>query len=487
MFKRITITVIAILTISIPLAAQQLTLSDAIDLALSNNNKIKQYEEKLSQKEYENISAWGNFLPSVDFKGSYNHLNDPLQYDLNDLRDGLITMNAGSQLEIANLGNILSTGAPLTDEMQSTLYSQITSQLDALFPSMLLKFKDQDYYSASFIGVQPLFMGGKLIAAKKYASAEESSAKFELRKTQNEIIVETINNYNRVLLCTEIVNTCENVLDGMRLHREDANKLFRQGLIANYHLLRAEVAVAEAERALSDAQNNLEIVTLALKNVIGLNEEESLSLSDNLSYNKFDDQLPSIQQNAADAQPLLKMIEQKKISADQNFSIKRSEFLPQIAAFGKYELYPEYLSAMEPRWAVGVQLKVNLFKGFKKYAELQTADHLRNEVEFIEKEASEKIDLWVNKSYREVINNRNRYEKLDATLALAQENLKQNDKRFKSGLSTSLEVIDAQLSLQKVEIERLITLYKYYESLSDLYLAEGNPLNLLKIWNNSEK
>jgi len=487
MFKRITITVITIIAISSPLFGQQLSLNEAIDLALNNNNKIKQYEEKLSQKEYENASAWGNFLPSVDLQGSYNHLNDPLQYDLNDLRDGLITMNASSQLEIANLGNIISTGAALSDEMRSALYSQITSRLDDLFPSMLLEFKNQNYYSASFIGVQPLFMGGKLIAAKKYASAEESSARYELNKTQNEIVVETINNYNRVLLCKEIVTTCEKVLDGIKLHRTDAKKLFQQGLIANYHLLRAEVAVAEAERALSDARNNLEIVTLAFKNVVGLKDEDEIILSDQLTYKNFEADLTDLRINASERQPIMKIVEQKKISADQNFNIKRSEFLPQVAAFGKYELYPEYLSAMEPRWAVGVQLKVNLFKGFKKYAELQSADHLRNEVEFIEKEVSDKIDLWVNKSYRDVVNNQTRYKKLDANIALAQENLKQNSKRFKSGLSTSLEVIDAQLSLQKIEIDRLITLYNYYESLSDLYLAEGDPLNLLTILKNSEK
>ena len=147
-------------------------------------------------------------------------------------------------------------------------------------------------------------------------------------------------------------------------------------------------------------------------------------------------------------------------------------------------MYPEYLSSLEPRWAVGLQMKFNLFNGFKDYLRLQTASHLEDEVSFIEADTKRKINLWVNKAYLDADNSKTRYQKLIATVDLANENLRQNEKRFLSGLGTSLEVIDARLSLEKVEIDRLLSLYEYYHSLSDLFLAVGTPNEFFKVWQN---
>ena len=177
------------------------------------------------------------------------------------------------------------------------------------------------------------------------------------------------------------------------------------------------------------------------------------------------------------------MIEQKKISAEQNYNVARSEFLPQVAAFGKYELYPEYLSALEPRWAVGVQAKFNLFNGFKDYLKLQSASAIEEEVDHIQKGTVKNINLWINKSYRDVKNSADEFTKLISTLKLAEENYRQNSKRFNSGMGTSIEVIDARLALEKIEIDRSIALFNYYCAIADLENASGKSIELLKIWN----
>ena len=75
------------------------------------------------------------------------------------------------------------------------------------------------------------------------------------------------------------------------------------------------------------------------------------------------------------------------------------------------------------------------------------------------------------------------YKKLNSTLLLAEENLRQNDKRFNSGLGTSLEVIDAQLSLQKVKLDRLSSLYNYFSIMSEIYTSNNNIDELIRIWN----
>ena len=108
--------------------AQQLNLKNAIDIALANNDKIKQYEEKLKQKEYDEKTSWGNFLPSISLEGSFTHLNKEMQIDLNSIRDGMIQLQAGTQVELANIYSILNTQTQLTAQQRARIIRSIFSK-----------------------------------------------------------------------------------------------------------------------------------------------------------------------------------------------------------------------------------------------------------------------------------------------------------------------------------------------------------------------
>lgn len=475
--------VLLVLFIQSLLFAQNLSLEDAINLALKKNEKIQQYRLKLEGKEIDNRASWGNFLPSISLQGSYNHLDDKLQIDLAPVRDAMIQLQAKNLTEITNIYTIIDGNVPLTNEQKYSIFNQSLSTLESAIPQFVETLKKQDYKSAAFIGTQPLFLGGKLIAAKKYASAEEKAAFFELKEVENEIINKVAKSYFQNLLLKKIVATRKNVLSAMKKHQKNAKKLFDQGLIAKHHLLRAEVAVAEAERNLMKDENNSELAEIVFKSLVGIDKNEKIEFSDSLKFNSLKDSLNQYLNIAKTNQPILKRVEQKKISAEQNYNVAKAEFLPKIAAFGKYELYPEYLSALEPRWAVGIQAKLNLFNGFKDYLKLQSSIALEEEVNYVQKGAAKNINLWINKSYREVENNATEYLKLNSTLKLAEENYRQNAKRFNSGMGTSLEVIDARLALEKIEIDRSVALYNYYSSLANLENAAGSSIDLLNTWN----
>ncbi len=471
------------LIFSTVLFPQEINLEQAISIALNKNDKVLQYREKLEQKKYQEMEAWGNFLPQVDIQASYNHLNDPMQIDLNPIRDVILNIQAKNQTELTNIYGLLQGKAPLSDVERSAVFQQSYGALNNAIPSFKETFKEQDYRTATVIGVQPLFTGGKLYAAKKYASDEKISAKIELKKTENEIIQETVNSYLTIVVLQNVVKTRKNVLSGVKKHRDDAEKLFKQGIIANYHLLRADVALAEAEKNLFDDSNKLDLAKTAFVHLIGVDFNSQISISDTLTFNDIPDSIEFYLNSALQNQPLLKLIEKKKDAVSDKFIAERANFLPQIAAFGKYEILPEYLSSLEPRWAVGIQMKLNLFNGFRDYSKLQNSKHLKREVNFIEADAKRKIDLWVKKAFKDFNNSKIKYLKQQNTIKLAEENLRMNTKRFQSGMGTSLEVVDAQLLYEKNKIESLTALYEYYRSLNDLLTASGNPKEILKVWN----
>ena len=462
--------------------AQTLTLDEAIDRALKNNELIKRQEERLIQKEHANLEAWGNFLPQVKVEAGYTHLNKPLEIDLNFLREGLLQLQTSDQVKMANLQSLILNGRPLTDAELARVQQQAYLALDAALPPFALAFKDQDYKSATLLGVQPLFLGGKLIAAKKFASSELQASKQELYKTRNDVIQQVVKNYLAVVLMNEVVKTRQNVLQAMLRHQTQAQKLFAQGLISKSDVLRARVAVAEARRNLFDDQNNLELAEIALRHSLALDDQTPIVINDSLVYKALNDSLETFLRLAREGQPVLKLLSFKEQSAAQKFAAERAEFLPQVAAFGKYEMYPEYLSILEPRWAVGLRLQINLFNGFKDYNKLQEARHLKKEVHLLKTHTQRQIDLWVQKAYRQMRNAETRYLQLASDIALARENLRSQQKRFEAGLGTSLDVIDANLILEKEQIARHQSLFDYYQSMVELFAATGNSAKIKEIW-----
>ena len=462
--------------------AQPLTLKDAIDLALQNNDKIKQFGEKYEQKQFEDLSSWGNFLPKINLTGGYTHLNDPLEIDLSPIRDVIVNLQAKNQTEFANVYTLLQGKPALTDQQRGALFQGYFNQLNSAIPAFSETFKKQDYWTASITGVQPIFMGGKLLAAKNYSSNEKQSSYFELQKTKNEIIEEVVNNYLTVILLKEIISTREKVLDGMKSHEQKAGKLLKEGLIANYNYLRAKVAVADAERNLFDEKNKLDLAILNLRTTLGTPENYSVEVSDTLKFIEGLDSVDIYQNSTKQSQPVLKILDLKKDEANLKYKMEFSKLLPQIAAFGKYEMLPQYLSTLEPRWTVGIQASLNIFNGFQDYLNLQSASHLEKEIGYLRSDTRSKLELLVNKNYKDAANAEDRYMKLKETINLAEENLRLNNKRFETGLGTSLEVIDASLVLEKDLIESKLSLFEYYQKLTALYTVAGIPQEIITIW-----
>ncbi|MEP0860042.1 MAG: TolC family protein [Ignavibacterium sp.] len=466
--------------------SQSLTLEDAIDYALKHNVQIKQYEAKLTQKEYQNLEALGNFLPQINLNASYTHLNDPIVIDLDPIRQAMIQLQSKNQVEFANIYNLLQGNPQLTNEQRNFLFNQYSTQLNSLIPPFTKELKKQDYKTATLVGIQPIFTGGKLLAAKRFTSLDEKAAEVELKQIKDEVTKEVTKKYLAVVLMNDVIKIRSDVVESVKKHRDRADKMLKQGLISNHNLLRAEVALADAEKNLFEDKNKLELAYLALKNEMGMDLNETIVIDDSIIFRDFADSLDYLLNLAKNNNSILQLIELKKQQAEQKYNVERSSFLPTLAAFGKYELYPEYLSTLEPRWAVGLSLNINLFNGMRDYAKLQVADYLIEEVNALQKNVENKISLLINKSFKDVMNAREKYFRNKTTVALAVENLRLNEKRFETGLGTSLEVVDANLAFEKALLDSESSLFEYYSNLTQLYSVAGNPMNVLTILKNKE-
>jgi outer membrane protein TolC len=450
----------------------RLNLSSALDSALRNNAQIRQYQEKVEQKKYLKKSAVGNFFPSLNVNGGFTWFSQNSELNMSMFKDGVDNMLIG-------YGALIGKGLQLSPAGQKILVQTI-SNIKKL-PPVNLPIDAQNFPNFNVTLFQPIFTGGKIIAGKKFATAELNYSDVELQKTKNEIIKETIDRYYAVVLLKAVVKTRKEVEAGMKRHERDAEKAIKIGMIPPYVRLRAEVAVANAQRDLSDDENKLKLAKMALKNSMGLSSATKIEVNDSLKFQACPLNLSQLQSDAINHQPVFRMIEEKKVMVKQKHNLDIAAFMPQIGAWGTYSTYRDRYPVIPPPFVIGVQAKINLFHGAKKINELKATQHLAKEVDAAEQYAHQQVSLWVNKSYNEVSNKQERYRKLQPTIALAKKNYEITEKRFREGMAKSTDVIDARLLYEKAQIEAYHTLYNYYVALSDLYLATGNPEKLLNI------
>lgn len=444
-----------------------LSLKQAVDTSLIYNKNIQRYKEKVAQKKYEQKAATANFLPVVDFTAGYTYMNDYMQVNMEQMKPSID--NA-----VGFYGSYLAEQLDLSEETQEEIHNRLVNGLKDV-PAKNLDIPRNHFFNADFVAVQPIFTGGKIVAARKFADANYNLANADLKDVENKVTAETIQRYLAVILLKEVVKTREFVLNGIKKHEKEAQKALEVGVISKNDVLRAKVAVSNAEIDLEQDKNRLELAQMALKTSLGLPDSINIETIDNMEFKLLPYKPDSLFTMAKSTQPVFEQIKQKKAMVEQKHALERSEYLPQIAAFASYGFFKDQYPVIMPPLLIGVQMKFNIFHGFKNYNQLKSSKHLSLEVERAQEYANSQINLWINKSYKEVIDNEVRYNKLEATVNLAKENLRIAQKRFHEGVGKSIDVLDAQMILQGAMLKRLHTLYQYYISVSDLGLAVGKP------------
>jgi len=120
-----------------------------------------------------------------------------------------------------------------------------------------------------------------------------------------------------------------------------------------------------------------------------------------------------------------------------------------------------------PRWAVGVGVNIKIFDGLNREYKYSAAKQTARRVGALQNKAGKDISVLVEKLYNQMMNYRNQMTSIDASLNFAEEYLRMKNAAFLEGMSSSSDLIDAELNLAGVRTERLQAAYNF-----DLLLAQ---------------
>lgn len=437
---------------------RMLSLEEAVAVTLTENPALKAavYEERAAQQQRR--AAIGLRMPRINVTGAYAYLGKDIGFDMNNLK-------APTQ-EFA--GKILGSGLITDPAILQGIQGLLTPMLEA---DWFLKIQDR---SLGFVGGEvtlPLWMGGKINAANRAARINEKTAVEQGNQTRNALISELVERYFGLALAQQVVAVRQQVVDGMHRHLDDALVLEKNGMIAQSERLYVEFKVAEAERELANAQLQVETIASALSNTLGRDERwmpvTAMFILDQV------EELAYYQDMAQARNPLLSQVALKRQLAEEGVRAQRAEFLPQVAAMGGASFYNYQVTGILPRWAVGVGVNIKIFDGLSREYKYSAAKQTARRVGELQNKAGQDVAVLVEKLYNQMLNYRNQMSSIDASLAFAEEYLRMKQAAFKEGMSSSTDLIDAELNLAAVRTERLQAAYNYDLLLAQLLEAAG--------------
>jgi outer membrane protein TolC len=98
--------------------------------------------------------------------------------------------------------------------------------------------------------------------------------------------------------------------------------------------------------------------------------------------------------------------------------------------------------------------------------------------------ANDLVRTQVRKEYHDLETAKEQLECLSTSMDLAAENLRLNKLSFNAGAASSIEVIDAELALEKVKMEQMKALYDYDVALVNLLASAGDAAQITGYMNN---
>ncbi len=445
---------IALMLFSSFSSAETLSFEQAWQAVQERNDSIAAQRANVERAEHMRNAASAHHLPSVSLSGNYTRLDQNVELKPSQLAHH---MNGGDAL-----GQIAGSVPGM---------SGLVSNLDNLLTTTLA---DRDVYTSSIRAIWPIFTGGRILAAEDIANAQRNEATYLMQMAQQAKFEDLAKVYFSTVLAEQVVQTRIDVEQGLEKHFDHAKKLEEQGQIARGERLQAEVAYDKAKTERKKAERDLDIAQAALKTLVKSPSEVSPS-SELFTQQQAPAMTPFMQKTLADY-PGLKVLDAKRSQANGLVDMEKGKYFPQVYLYGNYNLFEgDSLTAeLTPDWAVGVGVSIPLIDNGGRSDKLKAAHSTAVQVNYLRAQAEQDLSLLVEKTWREANQALEEYQGLASSVLLADENLRLREKAFVQGLSTSLDVVDAELYLASIKTQQLAASYQYVLSLSRLLAVSGD-------------
>jgi outer membrane protein TolC len=311
-----------------------------------------------------------------------------------------------------------------------------------------------DTWGAQASLFQPLFTGFRLVGNIEMNEQLSNATNEEYNKDKSELVFNVKNAYWSLFKATQFKKVMDETVDQIKAHVEDAKNLEKAGMMTKNDILKLDVQLSNVMYQQIEAENAVKLAMVALNSTIGitLNTQISIASTAKLTEVNFDE-VEKLIADATQIRPEVKAADARVKASEAGITLAKSSWYPQVSLYGNYYYNKPNQRIMPTRnqfdgtWDAGVNLSVNVW-------DWMTTAHQTDQAEAQAAQAKDGlgmikdgITLEVTQNY---LNMKQAYKKVtlaELTVQQAEENMRVTSGKFKNGLATSSEVIDAETAL----------------------------------------
>ena len=440
--KRTFVLLLALFSTTYMQGQRTLTLEECRDLSIKNNKELQISGEKVRVAGYEKQAAVTKYFPQVSAMGTYMRN----QKDIN-LVDGTT---------VAGLNQLLPMDV-----------------------SGFFHLDIQNVWLGTVSLVQPVFMGGKIIAYNQITRYAKDLAESMNDLKLQDLIYKTDETYWQVVSLVNKKKLADSYVSLLRKMDGDVQAMIDEGVATPADGLSVKVKLNEAEMAQTKVDNGLSLSRMALAQLCGLQLDEPVKLADeNIESldNTIDTNAAVNVEEAFLNRQELKSLDYAVRIYEKKEKIALAEVLPNVALTANYLVtnpnsFNGYKNEFAGMFNMGVVVQVPLsgwWEGTYKRNAARAETHIR-QLEF--EDAKEKIELQVNQSVYKVNEAGKKLTASARNKEKAEENLRHATLGFEEGVIPALNLMEAQtawVSAQSSLIDAQIEV-----KLTDIYLTKA--------------
>ena len=367
-------------------------------------------------------------------------------------------------------------------------------------------FNQPNTYNTNANLSQTVFQGGRIFAGMRAAGRVREAAEMTELETRNRVTFDVQRAYLQVQFVDRVAEIQAATYARAEAHLKEVVRFEAAGRAARYDVLRARVQLANLEPQLIQARADRNLAMIDLKRLANIPLSTPVALTTTIDAAIVETVATEI--NAAATRPAvrpsLRAAELTASARDESVKAARADFLPTVNVFiqSGYQAFPtantfptsfgRIVSTECPPgrtgscithnggWfsdrSMGVQFNWPLFDGLRAKGNYDLAQAQARVADLQLSQQREQVELEIAEARSEFERAKAAFEARRQNSAEANEALRLATLRFGRGLSTQLEVQDAQLAVMQAETNEARSIFDYYLAAAELARATGAPM-----------
>lgn len=424
--KKVFFAAAVVVGMAAPMQAQQplqITLDQALEIALAESNTIKIADMTVEKTGYAKKGSYASLYPNISASGQLQHT----------LKKQVMVMDMNGQ-------------------------------------AMEIKVGRDDNVNLSVSAAMPL-VNAQLWESLKLSGLDVELAVEQARSSKVSMVKQVKQAFYAVLLAKESLSVVTQVYENAQRNYDRALQRYNVGKASEVERLRAQVTMMNAEPNVSSCQNAVELALWQLKALMGIELNTEIDIVGNLNdytaellvpYQANDD----ISQNSS----LLQLGIQDRM-LESTIKMQKNQYIPTLSASISYTymaMGDNFKFSWNPYSVAALSLNIPIFDGFAKHNSIMQSKKTRDMLALQREDAERNIRIAIRNYNDHIDLCMKNYAAASATVEVAQKSYTISEKMYELGKTTLVELNDAQLALEQAQLTQAQAIYDYMVAKSSL-------------------